>query len=189
MPSAEQIPGIQSTKRTCTVEPFFGLCESAAASTRKKKPRANYVDGWRELVSCRLMGMRVTVRTSAPEEYTPDVRALALLSQAGFAKRKRRLSVSSMVGGGTWVCGGRQASRNEEPGIEVRFRLSKEIGISVVAYEPLQIITHVTRYTAIAALDVVCRAGSRNIQYPTHCSTTLIINAGKVYCIKQAPMV
>jgi hypothetical protein len=42
MPSAEQIPGIQSTNLICTSEPLRGLCEKAATSMRKKKPAANY---------------------------------------------------------------------------------------------------------------------------------------------------
>jgi hypothetical protein len=43
MPSAEQIPGIQSTNFTCTTEPFRGLALKAEASMRKKKPSENYI--------------------------------------------------------------------------------------------------------------------------------------------------
>ena len=50
--------------------------------------------------------------TSAPEVYTPAFRALAVLSHCGFAKRKRRLSVSSMAEelgmGGRPVAAGRE---------------------------------------------------------------------------------
>jgi hypothetical protein len=44
IPREEQIPGIQSTNLTCTVEPLRELWDQAAASTKKKKPREN----WRE---------------------------------------------------------------------------------------------------------------------------------------------
>jgi hypothetical protein len=43
IPSAEQIPGIQSVNLTWTREPLRVLCEKAAASMRKKKPRENYI--------------------------------------------------------------------------------------------------------------------------------------------------
>ena len=42
MPSAEQMPGIQSTNRMCTSEPFRAECEYVAASTKKNAPRANW---------------------------------------------------------------------------------------------------------------------------------------------------
>jgi hypothetical protein len=43
MPSAEQMPGIQSTNFTCTLDPFLALAEKAEASMRKKRPRENYI--------------------------------------------------------------------------------------------------------------------------------------------------
>ncbi len=44
MPSAEQMPGIQSTNLMCTSEPFLGECEYVAASMKKKRPRENLID-------------------------------------------------------------------------------------------------------------------------------------------------
>lgn len=41
MPSAEQMPGTQSTNLMCTSEPFLGDLEYVAASMKKKNPRAN----------------------------------------------------------------------------------------------------------------------------------------------------
>jgi hypothetical protein len=41
IPSAEQMPGIQSTNLICTSEPLRGLWENEATSMRKKNPAAN----------------------------------------------------------------------------------------------------------------------------------------------------
>jgi len=45
MPSAEQTPGIQSTKLMCTSEPLSADLENVAASMKKKKPRENWGPG------------------------------------------------------------------------------------------------------------------------------------------------
>jgi hypothetical protein len=45
MPSAEQIPGIQSTNLMCTSDPLRGLRENEATSIRKKNPAANWGRG------------------------------------------------------------------------------------------------------------------------------------------------
>jgi hypothetical protein len=44
MPSAEQMPGIQSTNLMCTSEPLRGLREKEATSMRKKNPAANWIE-------------------------------------------------------------------------------------------------------------------------------------------------
>jgi len=41
MPSAEQMPGTQSTNLMCISEPFFAEREKTDASMKKKKPREN----------------------------------------------------------------------------------------------------------------------------------------------------
>jgi hypothetical protein len=58
IPSALQMPGIQSTNLICTSEPLRGLRENEATSIKKKKPAANL--GGVSLLSTRLVWIEMS---------------------------------------------------------------------------------------------------------------------------------
>lgn len=52
IPSAEHIPGIQSTNFTWITEPFLADLEKAATSIKQNRPSENYVEVMLALAGC-----------------------------------------------------------------------------------------------------------------------------------------